>query len=109
MPVSVLLRLFTALLAAGVFTAGDGDDAVPGAVGLAPRLFPVVPWLSALDVLEPGEPPVPLIVLPVDRVPPVAPPAPLELAPALPPALPPEVWARAKELLPSSSPKITAD
>jgi hypothetical protein len=30
MPVSVLLRLFTALLAAGVFTAADEDDPPPG-------------------------------------------------------------------------------
>jgi hypothetical protein len=32
MPVSVLLRLFTALFAAGVFTAADDDEPVLGLV-----------------------------------------------------------------------------
>ena len=31
-PVSVLLRLFTALFAAGVFTAADDGEPVPGLV-----------------------------------------------------------------------------
>ena len=111
MPVSVLLRLFTALLAAGVFTAGDGDDPVPGPVWFAPRLFPVVPWFSAFDVLEPGEPPVPLIVLPFESVFPAEPLAAPELAapPAAPPELPPELCARVKDVLPSSRLRITAN
>jgi hypothetical protein len=109
--VSVLLRLFTALLAVGVFTAGDGDDAVPGPVWFAPRLFPVVPWFRALDVLEPGEPPVPLIVLPFESVFPAEPlPAPeLAAPPAAPPELPPELCARVKDVLPSSRLRITAN
>ena len=41
-----------------------------------PRLSPVVPWLRAFDVLGPGDPPVPLIVLPFESVEPVAPLAP---------------------------------
>jgi hypothetical protein len=99
MPVSVLLRLFTALLAAGVFTAGDGDEPAPEFVCGARRLFPVVPWFKALDVLDPGEPPVPFIVLPFESVLPVAAPAPLELVapPALPPELPPTPCAPAIE------------
>jgi hypothetical protein len=111
MPVSVLLRLFTALLAAGVFTAGDGDDPVPGPVWFAPRLFPVVPWFRALEVLEPGEPPVPLIVLPFESVFPAEPlPAPeLAAPPAAPPELPPELCARVKDVLPSSRLRITAN
>jgi hypothetical protein len=111
MPVSVLLRLFTALLAAGVFTAGDGDDPVPGPVWFAPRLFPVVPWFRALDVFEPGEPPVPLIVLPFESVFPAEPlPAPeLAAPPAAPPELPPELCARVKDVLPSSRLRITAN
>jgi hypothetical protein len=93
--VSVLLRLFTALFAAGVFTAADDDEPVPGLVGFAPRLFPVVPWFRALDVLEPGAPPVPLIVLPFERVLPAEPLAAPELAapPALLLELPPELCA----------------
>jgi hypothetical protein len=99
MPVSVLLRLFTALLAAGVFTADDGDDPVLGPAWFAPKLFPVVPWFRASDVLEPGEPPVPLIVLPFESVFPAALPAPLGLAapPAPDPELPPAPCACANE------------
>ena len=43
-----------------------------------PRLFPVVPWLRAFEVLGPGDPPVPLIVLRFERVEPVAPLAPVD-------------------------------
>jgi hypothetical protein len=107
MPVSVLLRLLTALLAAGVFTAGDGDDAGPGLVAFAPRLLPVVPWFSALDVLEPGAPPVPLSVLPLESVLPVTPPVPLVLAEP-PPELPLAPCACAKEQLQSNRLSITA-
>jgi hypothetical protein len=54
----------------------------------------VVPWFKALDVLEPGAPPVPLIVLPLERVVPAEPLAAPELAaPELPPELPPELCA----------------
>jgi hypothetical protein len=63
-----------------------------------------------LEVLEPGAPPVPLIVLPFESVLPVEPLAPLELAapPALPPE-PPELCATAKEKLPRSRLSITAN
>lgn len=103
MPVSVLLRLFTALFAAGVFTAADDGAPAPGLVGLMPRLFPVVPWFKALDVFEPGEPPVPLMVLPFESVLPAAP-APLLLAapPALPAEPPPELCAYAEDKLANS-------
>ena len=68
-----------ALFAAGVFTALLLDVAEPGLLfGGVPRLFPVVPWFSALDVLGPGDPPVPLIVLPFESVDPGAPPAPVD-------------------------------
>src|ERR1700694_3172862 len=106
MPVSVFLRLFAALFAAGVSTAGDEDEPAPGLVWVAPWLFPVVPWLSALEVFGPGVPPVPLIVAPLDSVFPAAPPAPVERVPlepaalpALPPELPPELCATATEEL----------
>jgi hypothetical protein len=70
---------------------------------VAPRLLPVVPWFNAFEVLAPGPPPVPLIVLPLDSVvPPVAPPdAAPEAAPALdaPPAAPPALCANANEQL----------
>jgi hypothetical protein len=64
----------------------------------------VVPWFKALDVLEPGAPPVPLIVLPFERVLPVEPLAAPELAalPALPPELAPELCAYAMDKLPNN-------
>jgi hypothetical protein len=64
-----------------------------------------VPWFRAFEVLGPGEPPVPLTVLPLESVLPPAPPAPLEEA-ALPP--PPELGACAKVLLPDSKSRIVA-
>jgi hypothetical protein len=66
MPVSVLERLFTALLAAGVSTALPEDDGVlvPGLVCGAPIVFPEEPRLRALAVLGVFEPPVPFAVLP---------------------------------------------
>ena len=89
----------------------DGPGDAFGFVVVAPRLFPVVPWLSAFEVFGPGPPPVPLMVFPFERVPPVDPLALPVAAPALeaPPALlalpaPPELCARANELLPSKKP-----
>lgn len=107
---SVLLRLFTALFAAGVFTAGDEDDPLLRPVWFAPRLFPVVPWFNASDVLEPGDPPVPLIVLPFESVLPAAPPA-LELAPppAPEPEIPPALCAWASQQLPSTRTSTKVD
>jgi hypothetical protein len=57
-----------------------------------------------LDVLEPGAPPVPPIVLPFETVLPAEPSAALELAalPALAPELPPELCAYAMDKLPDS-------
>lgn len=76
-----------AALAAGVFTALLCDAAAPEpSLDGTPILFPVVPRFSAFDVLGPGAPPVPLIVLPfesvfpeVPLVPADVPPEPLEL------------------------------
>jgi hypothetical protein len=108
MPVSVLFRLSIALFAAGVLTEGDGDErAVFELAGFEPKLFPVVPWFSALDVLGPGDPPVPLIVLPFDNVFPLEPPAPLALEAPLAP--PPELCPSAKEKLPSSTLRTIAN
>jgi hypothetical protein len=87
MPVSVFPRLWIALLAAGVLTAlpcvaADGALSVRG----VPRFAPVVPLVSAFAVLGPGDPPVPLIVVPFESVDP---------APAAPDDPPPaEVCAR---------------
>jgi hypothetical protein len=54
-------------------------------------------WLRAFDVLDPGDPPVPLIVLPFDSVEPAVAP----LAPADDPAeLPPETCAKPNEGVP---------
>ena len=65
MPVSVLERLFTALLAAGVLTAFPEDVGVfvVGLVCVAPIVFPEEPRLRAFAVLGVFEPPVPLAVL----------------------------------------------
>jgi hypothetical protein len=74
-PASVLLRLCVALFAAGVSTALPCDVAagpVPGAFG-APKLLPRLPWRRAFEVLGPGDPPVPLMVLPFDNVDPDVP------------------------------------
>lgn len=86
-PVSVFPRLCVAAFAAGVFTALLCDAAAPErSLDGTPILFPVVPRFSAFDVLGPGAPPVPLIVLPFESVLPEAPlvpaddpPEPLEL------------------------------
>ena len=85
-----------AAFAAGVSTAlpwEAGAVPVPLVCG-APRLLPVVPLPRAFAVLGPGEPPVPLMVLPFERVDPTDPPAPVD--PADDPAdAPPELCARA--------------
>jgi hypothetical protein len=112
MPVSGSLSFCCAWFAAGVLTAFP-VDAAPcaafGAVVVAPRLLPVVPWLRAFEVLGPGPPPVPLRVLPFDRVLPVEPvelpTADPALAPAEPPpAAPPALCASAMEQLLSKMP-----
>lgn len=89
------------------FVAGDplGAALDPGAppdgcieefeLPVVPILFPVVPWLKALLVFGPGEPPVPLTVPPEDIEPAAVPPdepeaAPVD-APAEEPLVPPEV------------------
>ena len=57
-------------MAAGVLTALPGEAAGPPALGVCdvPMLLPFVPFLRALEVLGPGDPPVPLMVLPFDSV-----------------------------------------
>lgn len=76
-----------ALLATGVSTALPCEPAAgPGLCG-DPKLLPVVPCRRAFEVLGPGDPPVPLIVLPFDNVDPDAPDVPDD----------PAVCARAKE------------
>ena len=58
-------------MAAGVLTALPGDAAGPPAPGVCdevPRLLPVVRFPRALEVWGPGDPPVPLMVLPLDSV-----------------------------------------
>jgi hypothetical protein len=92
-PVSVSPRFFVALCAVGVSTALPCVPATgPEALLFCdvPMLFPVVPWLSAFEVLGPDDPPVPLIVLPFESVEPAAPPAPVD-----PAELPAAVWADA--------------
>jgi hypothetical protein len=109
MPVSGSLSFCCAWFAAGVLTAFPVDAApcaALGAVVVPPRLLPVVPWLRAFEVLGPGPPPVPLRVLPFDRVLPVEPvelpTADPALAPAEPPpAAPLALCASATEQLPS--------
>ncbi len=85
-------------LAVGELTAfpvDAGPDDAFGPVVDAPRLLPLVPWLRAFEVFDPGLPPVPLMVLPFVSVLPVDPPAPVaapELA-APPDPPPPPLWA----------------
>ena len=93
-----------ALCAAGGSTAlpcvpAAGPDML---FGNARKLFPVVPWLSALDVLGPGDPPVPLIVLPFESLVPATPPAPID-----PAELPEAVWAGAGDHAAIQSAKVT--
>jgi hypothetical protein len=80
-PASVLPRLCVAAFAAGVSTALPGEAAEePARLDCgAPMLLPVVLLPRAFAVLGPGEPPVPLMVLPFERVDPADP-----LAPVLP-------------------------
>jgi hypothetical protein len=64
---------------------------------------PVVPWFRAFEVLGPGDPPVPLIVLPFDSVLPPWPPAPVDE-----PELLTELWAMAKLLVQTIAVKAIA-
>ena len=89
MPVLVLPKSFVAPPAAGVSTAFPCDGA-PWVAEVAPMLLPVVPWFSALLVFGPGEPPVPLIVWPLDKVPPGEPVEPVAAVPLAPEPLPPD-------------------
>jgi len=74
-----------ALLAAGVLTALPcvAEDEALSARGV-PRFVAVVPLLRAFAVFGPGDPPVPLMVLPFESVdpPPPAPGVPAEAPPA---------------------------
>ena len=65
-----------ARFAAGVSTALPEMPADAPALRVCevPRLLPVVPFLRAFEVLGPGEPPVPLMVLPFESVDPDPPP-----------------------------------
>ena len=68
-----------------------------------PSLWPVVPWPLALRALGPGEPPVPLSVVPFESVVPPVPPEPLAPAPPedeVPPEPPPELCAMESEMVP---------
>src|SRR3954468_9164994 len=93
-PASVLPRFCVAAFAAGVSTALPCETgAVPAApVCGTPMLLPVVPRFSASDVFGPGDPPVPLMVVPFERVEPAAAPPPVPVEPA---ALPAELCAKA--------------
>ena len=75
MPVSVMERLFTAFLAAGVVTSfpEDAGELVLGLVLMPPITFPEEPRLRALSVAGVFDPPVPLVVLPVESELPDAP------------------------------------
>lgn len=68
-----------------------------------PSLWPVVPWPLALRLLGPGEPPVPLSVVPFESVEPppepVAPAPPEDEAPPEPPP-PPELCAMESDMVP---------
>ncbi len=81
---SVLDRLFTAALAAGVFTSfpEDAGVLVLGLVLIPPIVFPEEPRFKALSVAGVFEPPVPLVVLTLEG----------ELAEPLEDP-PPDVWA----------------
>ena len=92
MPVSVVERLFTALLAAGVLTSfpEDAGELVLGLVLIPPITFPEEPRLRALlvaGVFDP--PPVPLVVLPVES----------ELPDAPLVEEPPDIWANADDVI----------
>ena len=65
-------------------------------------MFPVVPWFRAFEVFGPGDPPVPLIVLPFDNVLPAWPPAPVGKL------LPPALWAMAESPIQSIASKAIA-
>ena len=68
MPMSVLPKLFMARSAAGVSTALSWE--VGAGLTEEASTSPVAAWLSALPTLGLEEPAVPLMVCPVDRVPP---------------------------------------
>jgi hypothetical protein len=96
--VFVLPRSFTAAFARGLLKDVDPEELLGPLFTLdPPRFAPVVPWLSALLVLGPGEPPVPLLDIHPAAVPlePDAPDAPL-LPPLEPP--PPPLCAIATEM-----------
>jgi len=69
--VSVLERLFTALLAAGVLTSLPEDAGLLalGLVLMPPIAFPEEPRFTALSVAGVFEPPVPLVALPLESDP----------------------------------------
>jgi hypothetical protein len=97
MPVSVFPKLCAASFAVGVLTELSEDE---GLFCVVPRLFPVVPWLSAFEVLDPGVPPGPLTVLTFEDVFPADPRAPLtELELLKPAAALPVLCASATEEL----------
>jgi hypothetical protein len=75
MPVSVLERLLTALLAAGLLTSLPEEVGafVLGLVLMPPIVFPDDPRFSALSVAGVFDPPVPLVVRPLESEPPDAP------------------------------------
>lgn len=85
MPVSVFPSFCVAALAAGVSTAlpCEAGAAAPALACGASILLPAVPRFKAFEVFGPGDPPVPLIVFPLERVEPAAPAAPVD--PAEPP------------------------
>src|SRR4030095_5356602 len=66
MPMSVLPKFFMARSAAGVSTALSWE--VGAGLTEEASTSPVAAWLSALPTLAPEEPPVPLMVCPVDKV-----------------------------------------
>jgi hypothetical protein len=109
MPISVLLRFFMARSAAGVSTALSWE--VGAGLTEEASTSPVAALLSELPRLGPEEPPVPLMVCPVDKVLLAEPMDPVAVVPlaAEPPLLdPPPLWAEASEEPPTSKIKITA-